>query len=309
MQTAVLYAVGGGVVSAMLTLTLLLGHPASVFLAYLTQFPLAFVGLGHGAAFLAIAGAVGTLLLILGEGGVFAVLFVLLNVAPLWWLIRLALQSYRMPDGSIAWYPPGLLVTWMTGFAVAGLTLAYLYFAGAEEGFPGAVERFLVLAFEPMAEAMTGTSPERVAASLAPVFPAIVLVSWMLMVAVNTSLAQGVLVRFARNLRPTPKVSEIELPRWAVAPLAVALLLAVVGDGWVGHYGNNLTLVLCLPFFFAGLAVVHAFARRQTLRWGILIGVYLMLFLFGWPAVALVVLGFVEQWAGLRRRLAAGGPD
>lgn len=69
------------------------------------------------------------------------------------------------------------------------------------------------------------------------------------MIAVNGALAQALLVRFGHNRRPTPRVSDIELPRWALAPVAAALGLAILTDGTAGHFGSNLSLVLCLPFF------------------------------------------------------------
>ena len=81
------------------------------------------------------------------------------------------------------------------------------------------------------------------------------------------------------------------------------------GPVWSGSASvteSRRSTVLCLPFFFLGLAVVHAFARRRALRWPILFGIYGLVIVFGWPAAALVVLGFVEQWAGIRQRL--GGP-
>ena len=64
--------------------------------------------------------------------------------------------------------------------------------------------------------------------------------------------------------------------------------------------------MLCVPFFFVGLAVIHAYAKTKPLRWVILFGTYASVLVFGWPAAALVILGFVEQWTGMRRRL--GGP-
>jgi hypothetical protein len=293
------------VASALFALAATLGTPGAIIFAYLTQLPLFAVGLGHGAASLAIAGAVGAAMLTLVENGLFALVFIGLNVLPAYWLTRLALLNRPLPDGTAQWYPPGLLVTWMTGVAVAGLVIAYIVFGGAEGGLPGTVERFIRAGLTMMVGGPEAQIETAVAA-VAPLFPAVVLVSWMVMVVVNGSLAQGLLVRFGHNRRPTPRVSEIELPRWALFPVAVALALAILGEGVAAHFGSNVSLVLCLPFFFVGLAVIHAYARTRPLRWVILVGTYAAIMVFGWPAAALVILGFVEQWAGIRRRL--GGP-
>jgi hypothetical protein len=302
MQAPVLHAFVAGLASALFALAATLGTPGAIIFAYLTQLPLFAVGLGHAAGMLAISGAVAAAILILLESGLFAAIFLVINVLPAYWLTRLALLERVRPDGDVDWYPPGLLVTWLTGMAVAGLVAAYVAFAGSEGGLPGTVERFLRAGLSMMVGGPEAQI-ERAVGAVAPLFPSIVLVSWMVMVVVNGALAQGALVRFGRNRRPTPRVSDIELPRWALAPVAVALALAVLGGGVASHFGSNLSLVLCLPFFFVGLAVVHAYARGRSLRWVILVGTYVAVMVFGWPAMALVILGFVEQWAGIRRRL------
>ena len=58
--------------------------------------------------------------------------------------------------------------------------------------------------------------------SFAQVFPGMVVVSWLTMAIVNAALAQGVLMRFGRNLRPAMRVAEVELPHWTPMLLAVA---------------------------------------------------------------------------------------
>lgn len=297
----------GGAASALFYLAATLGTPGALIFAYLTQLPLFAVGLSQGAANAAVSGAIAAALLIVAESGLFSVVFILLNAAPAWLLTRLALQERTLPDGSLQWYPPGMLVTWLTGLAVAGMTLAYLYFGVAEGGLPGAIDRFLRFGLGQMIAAPEDQI-DAVVRMVAPIFPSVLLMSWMLMTVVNGALAQGALVRFGRNLRPTPRVADIDLPRWALVPMAIGLALAVVVGGALGHYGTNLSLVLCLPFFFLGLAVVHAFARQRALRWPILIGIYALVIVFGWPAAALVVLGFVEQWAGIRQRFSGAPP-
>lgn len=305
MPSPVLLAMGGGVASALFALAATLGTPGAIIFAYLTQLPLFAVGLSQGATFAAIAGAVAAGVLVLAENGLFAAIFIALNAVPAWLLTRLGLQSRTAADGTVEWYPPGLLVTWTTGMAVVMLTAAYVAFGSAEGGLPGVVERFLRTGIRMMVGGQDAQIEGAVRA-IAPLFASIVLVSWMIMVVVNGTLAQGVLVRFGKNRRPTPRVADIELPRWALAVVAVGLAMAILGGGTIGHYGANLSLVLCLPFLFLGLAVVHAFARRQKLRWAILVGTYAAVMIFGWPAAALIILGFVEQWAGLRQRF--GGP-
>lgn len=111
MQSPVLHAFGAGLASALFALAATLGTPGAIIFAYLTQLPLFAIGLGHSAALLAISGAVAAAVLTVVENGLFAVVFIAVNVLPAYWLARPALLNRPLPDGTAQWYPPGLLVT------------------------------------------------------------------------------------------------------------------------------------------------------------------------------------------------------
>ena len=103
------------------------------------------------------------------------------------------------------------------------------------------------------------------------------------------------------NRRPTPKLSEVELPGWLWPAIALAALLALLGDG-LGFLGRSLLIVLAVPYVFLGLAVIHALARRfshRRLALGVFYGAMMLL---GWPILAVLLLGFIEDWAHVRQR-------
>ena len=81
------------------------------------------------------------------------------------------------------------------------------------------------------------------------------------------------------------------------------------GDGQLAYLALNVVIVLLVPFFFAGLAVVHAFASGRQARTLLLVVFYFFLLVSGWPIALVIGLGVIEQWAGLRRRFARTGPD
>jgi len=146
--------------------------------------------------------------------------------------------------------------------------------------------------------------------SFAQVFPGMVVVSWLTMAIVNAALAQGVLMRFGHNLRPAMRVAQVELPHWMPILLASAGLLALVGgNSQLSYLALNVVVVLLVPFFFAGLAVIHAFAGGRQARTLLLVVFYFFLLVSGWPIALVIGLGVIEQWAGLRRRFARTGPD
>src|SRR5438105_2499387 len=120
------------------------------------------------------------------------------------------------------------------------------------------------------------------------------------------ALAQGLLVRFHVAWRPSPDLAALGLPRWLTAALGVAAIATLLGGVW-RFLGINLIIALSVPFCLGGLAVLHAAVRRLPHPGMALVAFYTLAGMFGWPLLAAMLLGLVEAWLGLRRRLAPQG--
>jgi len=299
---------GAGVLSALLFLSIAIGSAGAVILGYLAPLPLFAMGLGAGLISAATAGATAAALVGLIAGLIPALTFAALLVIPAVLLIRQALLSRIDTGGRLEWYPPGRLVIWLTGIGAALFLLATLFASGGrpvEERLRG----WLTALFTAY---LGGAPPAQLQwlIDLLSAYPSIIVVSsWMTMIAINGILAQGLLVRFRHNLRPSPAIGTIELPR-AVGPVtALAALLAALAGGWLEFAGRNLLVMLGFAFFFAGLGVVHGLLRQAGQAHLLLVGFYLFLLAFlwsGWPILLLALIGFVDHWAHLRQRF--GGP-
>ena len=312
MHNALLMAIGGGVLSALLYLSVMAGGLGTVILAYLGPLPLLMVGLGLGLRSFLIAGTVAVLAVAVVGGPLFGLSYGLANAVVVAVIVRQSLLARTAPDGTLEWYPPGLLLVVLTGLGLVGLLLAALLTLGDPGGLEGSVRQFLSIAFGDAAAGTAGAEEplSELIDGFAQVFPGMVVVSWLTMAIINAALAQGVLMRFGRNLRPAMRVAEVELPNWTPMLLAAAGVLALLGgEGQLGYLALNAAIVLLVPFFFAGLAVVHAFAGGRQARTLLLMVFYFFLLVSGWPIAMVVGLGVIEQWAGLRRRFARTGPD
>ncbi len=289
--------------SAVLYGLLTTGSVWAFVLAYFIQLPIFLAGLGLGVVAGAVAGAVGLSALIVADG-VLAAAFYLAIILPALVMIQKTLLARPDQAGTLAWYPPGLLAVWLAGLALAALVAAMLGLAGEAGGLEGAAREFVRANLGELLSRMPDPRGERMQ-TVAMILPGVVLCSWMLMTVLNGGLAQGLLRRFGHNLRPILDIAELELPRWAPLALAAALALAVFGGGWVGFLGITVLTVIAVPFFLAGLAVIHAMARRRQSRRAILGLCYVALVIFTWPVIMVAALGLVEQWAQLRRRFLA----
>lgn len=305
------WAGAAGLTSAALYLSVVLGSPGAFLLAYLAPLPLFLAGLALGLTALLAAGASAFVIVGLASGSLMAAgLYLGIEVLPVAVLVRQALLSRPVMAGEegsgIEWYPLGRLTALLAAMAATVLVIIWLVFAGSEGGLEAAVRTFLNAGLQGMLQAGGAETGEitPAIALMAALFPGIAAASWVVMIAVNGALAQGLASRFGRNLRPSPDMATLELPRALLVALVVAAVVGLVAPGGLGYIGRNLLVVLGMAYLFAGLAVVHGFILKLAARQVLLVVVYVTMVLFGWPVLLVMLLGIVDQLFGLRRRFA-----
>ncbi len=308
MGRIILFAVGGGAVSALCVLSAAFGSPGAIVVTYLTPLPLFVVGLSLGATGALVAAASG-LFAVAVLGGATAVIGYAAGCAlPVVLVTRQALLTRSGAAGAAEWYPSGRLLLWLVGYGVVGILAAAVTAAGVDGGLRGAIESVLA-AEQPLLAVIAGPEADRLTWLLAWLAPGIVAGSWVVMTALNAVLAQWVVMRLHRNLRPAWAMADIDLPEWTVTALAAAAATAYLVPGTVGYLAFNASMVVGLAFFFVGLGVIHAVLRGRRARPLLLAVFYVVLLVQGWMVVLVAGLGVIEQWANFRRRFAAAGPD
>lgn len=308
MSKDTLIAIGGGCVSALASLAFLTRSPAGLMFVYLAPLPLLLVGLGLGSRLAVFSAVAGLVLSGLIGGGMAAMVFGMVNGLPALLVIRQMLLSSTAADGQTLWYPPGGALSMVTVAGGGMLAMAFLYLSGGG-GMQAAVAEHLNEAFLTMWPNLPGEDRVSIVAVLTPFFPGAVTAVWVGLVCLNSVVAQGLLARLGHNLRPTPVYADLELPDWISWFLVGAAALALVGTGQVEYLGRNLALIFALPFFLLGLAVIHTVARRMPAPRVLLSGFYLVMMLFGSALIAVAGIGLIEQWIGLRRRIANANDD
>ncbi len=308
-----LIAVGGGLLCALLYLSVMSRSTGAIFFTYLSQLPLFLVGLSLGLtpatiACIVAAGAIAVGAIAVGANFAAVGLFCVLSAAPVLILVRQGLVSRPGTQaGTVEWYPPGLLLSWLTGYGLVLFAITLVAFLGSEGGIDGAARAYIEATLGNISAAGADPRFDHMIQSIIPYFPSFVMTAWLVMVIINAALAQNMLTHFKRNRRPSPKFADLELPGWMTIGLAATLLVSLM-PGRIGVIGLNAAIIIGLPFFFLGLAVIHGVSHRFGVRRLFLLVFYAILILFGWPPITLVAgLGFVEQWAHFRRRFATTG--
>lgn len=315
MTRSLIFGSLAGLASAVLVLTAASGS-LGILLGYLAPLPLFFAGLTHGVTAVGIAGAVGTL--VSGFNGLLAgSVYLATFAAPVALVVRQALLARPATEASagadvsdgLEWYPVGRLVLWLVGWSLGLFGVALLLTADREGGLPELLQPLLTQFLSVMQQdAGQSADLEAMAKRLALLMPAVFGVSWLVMMTINGTLAQGLAVLLKQNRRPTPLYRSFTLSR----PLAVALVAAIVAaavlPGDVAFIGGTVAAILAFSFFLQGLAVVHGLAAKAALPGLVLAAFYAALVVAGaLVGILVVILGFIEEWAGFRRRFAGAG--
>lgn len=287
----------------------LIGTLGALLLVLLSQLPLFLVGLNQGTRGVLAAGVAGALVMVLLVGLTAGGNYAITNALPAFVVVRQSTLSRRHADGRIEWYPPGLTMLWLSLYAGLVFLVLVLLFAGAEGGLEGELRRLFAEIQEHFAFAPMQPGARQMLDVLVTMMPGLGASSWLLITAANAALAQGMLVRFGQQLRPSPALTSYALPLWFAAAVAAAVATGLSLSGDSGFIGKNLGLILAMPYFFAGLAVIHALALRSGAKLGMFVLLYVTLgvvvVILSWLAIlVLAALGFVDQIIGLRRRLA-----
>ena len=312
-----LVGIGAGAAAALLFASVASGSWLSIVLFYLAPLPIMIAGLGwsHWAAMVAVASAA------LAVGAVFGstLFFAFLAGAgiPAWWLSYLTLLARPATAGSngsnapLEWYPPGRLVAWAALLAALVVVVAIPNFGTDAESFRKALHTALLRMFQ-----VTGSEPDaartdRLVGFLVIAIPPAAAILATITNVLNLWLA-GRVVNFSGLLkRPWPDLAAMTFPRSMIAALAVAMAVSFAG-GLIGVVGGVLSASLMMAYGILGFAVLHAVTRGINSRPFLLGGIYASVTVFGWPILALCLIGIAETAFDLRaraaRRRAQGGP-
>ena len=314
-----LIGIGAGAAAALLFASVTSGTLLSIPLFYLAPLPIMIAGLGW-SHWSALIGAVAASLA-LGAifGGVFFFAFLAGAGIPAWWLVYLAMLA-RPADGTglnggapasaaLEWYPPGRLVAWAAALAAIVVLVAIPNFGTDADSFRAGLSAALTRMMRADGVAGEGsavpglTSTARLVDFLVSAIPLAAAVLATITNIFNLWLAARVVSFSGRLTRPWPALSEISFPRLFPAALAVAIALSFL-DGMLGIVAGVVSASLLMAYGVLGFAVLHSITQGLNGRGFLLGGVYASVLIFGWPVLALCLLGLTETAFSLRARAA-----
>jgi hypothetical protein len=311
-----LIGLSAGAATALLFASVASGSPLSVLLFYLAPLPILIAALGwsHWAALIAAIVASAGLAAVFGS--FFFIAFLLGVGLPAWWLGYLALlarptaTATASPDG-LEWYPVGHLVFWAAVISALIVVAAMLNFGTDADSFRASLrsslERMLHIsertAAGPSSPAAQRPDPSRLVEFLVMALPPAAAVLTTITSVVNLWLAGRIAKISGRLRRPPPDLSAMRFPSFAPA-LAAAAIAASFLPGLIGITAGVLGASMLMAYAILGFAVLHAITRGMGSRPFALGGIYAAVIVFGWPVLALTLLGLADTAFDFRGRAA-----
>jgi len=318
MIAIVLIAIAAGSASALMFASIISGALISLLLFYLAPLPLMVAALGWGP----LSATVGGIVAAIGLGAIFGlpycIAFAVTIALPAWWLGHLALLGRPITSGAstgngaapvapdLEWYPVGRILLWISGFAALTTMAALLTLGTDPAAINGALRRGLLRMLGPREMASTGEAEQWIDAvvTIAPVAAAIVA---MMTLTLNLWLAAKITATSGRLHRPWPDLKSAALPPMTLVALCVAIAFCFTG-GLLAILALIVTAALMVTYALTGFAVLHTLTLALKSRALWLGCTYAIMLVFGWPVLAMVVLGLADAIFGFRQRYLRAKP-
>ena len=317
MIAIILIGLAAGCASALMFASIISGALISLLLFYLAPLPLMVAALGWGP----LAATIGGIAAAAGLGAIFGlpycIAFAITVALPAWWLGHLALLGRPLPDPAAGngaapaapqfeWYPVGRILLWIAGFAMLTTIAAMLTLGTDAETITASLKRGLLRILAPRNAAPSGDT-ERWVGALAIIAPPAAAIVAMMTLTLNLWLAGKITATSGRLHRPWPDLKSAELPPMTLVALSVALAFCFIG-GLAALFAQITATALLMAYAITGFAVLHTLTLALKGRAFWLSCTYAFVVVFGWPVLAMIVLGLADAVFGFRQRFMRGRP-
>lgn len=317
MMPFVLIALIAGAASALMFASIISGALISLVLFYLAPLPLMVAAIGWGP----LCASLGGIAAAIGLGALFGlpycIAFTITVALPAWWLGHLVLLSRPVgkvvvgpvaPDGTIdapaepelEWYPVGRILLWLAGFATLTTVAALLTLGTDAETIMATLRRGLMRLLSATGSQSSGEVGQFVDA-LVRIAPAGATVIAMMTLTLNLWLSAKITATSGRLRRPWPDMMTAELPPMTLVALCIALAFCFTG-GLLAIAAQITAAALMMGYALTGFAVLHTLTLALKSRTFLLGSTYAVVVVFGWPVIAMVILGLADAVFGFRER-------
>jgi uncharacterized protein YybS (DUF2232 family) len=304
MPLGTIIVIAAGLVSALFSTAAVFGSGLGLLLAYFALMPILLIGLSRGRQavnFTTLCGVISAFVLSSPYQGI---LYCATIALPAWLIVHTALTPQTKNKTKSNIIPIGEIISRLVFLSAIILIASIIIFLDKPSDVALAVETFLkkIIAYN-RPDAIITTNDQILVERVVPVFPVIVVSSWLLMAFINAVVAQAILIKAGINIKAAFSYSRINVPEWLYWALSGSVASILFGSENIEYIGRNLSLVFLIPFLFIGLSVIHKIANQFRSPTLVLITFYVLMVISSWPTYMAVMLGFFEKWTNFRKKI------
>jgi len=203
-------------------------------------------------------------------------------------------------EPGMEWYPVGRILLWISGFATL-TTLAAMLTLGTDADSISATLRHGLTRILRSSDPLPSSETDQFIDALVRMAPAAATIVSMMTLTLNLWLSAKVTATSGRLHRPWPELMTAELPAMTLVVLCVLIALCFTG-GLLAMVAQIATAALMLAYALTGFAVLHTVTLAMKSRTFWLSSAYAVVVVFGWPVIAMIVLGLADAVFGVRER-------
>lgn len=291
-----------GLASA-LAFFVVIGLGLGSFFLFFPTLPLFMLGLHTNARQVAHAAAVAALTVAIISGVAVGGSFAILISIPAWYIIHLGMKRIANDaKGQPQWLPIGYIFSLLCVFACAVMGLVTFYYALMPVNLPTMIATYVRTAFEPLKDQF-GDNIELLAVNWSFLTLGITLWVWGLALYAHLWFAHFLLARKGKGERASVAITPFTMPAWMLSLLGICALASLIGGESAQFIGKSLLIVLALPYFFLGIALIHQSSQQWPNRKIFLFILYFMMFAQLWPVMLVSGIGLWHQVKNLNKHL------
>lgn len=306
LHSVFLPALLAGTASGLLYLLIYIVGLGFVFM-FLPTLPIFAVGLTRGGRVANQAMLVACCIILLLISPASALIYLLLFGAPASYMARWALAAHVPPSGGAPlWFPIGMILTYLTLYALCFIGINVFWYAGEAGGLPTMVSQHINLSIQSIEQEYGSAMGEAAREISFLVFPVTIWL-WGICLYAHGWFTNRQLARAGKAIRPDFAITPFSLPGWMLYLLAVSALASLIGSESMRFFGKTALIALMMPYFFQGMALMHLQSVQWPNRRFFLFFIYFVLLSQLWPALLVACLGLWEQLKTLNKRLPGSG--
>lgn len=286
-------------------------------LLFLSTMPLFSDGLSKEPKRTLEAGALATFIIaVLTFSFLPAALFFLIFALPCWYICHLV-SHYRdiklnpgLPATRI-WYPIGLLTLHLAIYGCALLAITTAFFATRDTNLPQLLSKIIqdtitILNKDYKIE-LDIIEPGIAIADLTFMLCGFSIWFWALILLGHAWVVNNALVKKNLAKRPNLIVTPFYMPYWLLTFMGICALASLIGGESMRFLGKSSLIILLLPYFFQGTAILHINSRNWPNRWFFLFLFYFSIAILLWPALVVAGVGLWHHIKSFNKHLSSNG--